>query len=415
MMVRYELKKMFGTFGGKIALFLYAAIVLLSCWLAATGALNLGTDWVNEQGEHETGISAIGKMRSAQNEWEGYLDQETLTRVIQENARINATPEGQSKNAQKSDIAFGWKQGFIPIRELINRSYASGFRSYDYYRTDGISVIKEETFYANRINLLKDWLYDKTDVAYDLYSEAEKQYIISQYEELETPFYFDYHDGWYQLLENAGFIPSLGVLILGFLLAGIFSNEFKWKADSVYFSTLLGRNKAISAKIKAGLILVTILYWAAMMLYSLFTLCYFGFEGAGCVIQLRVWKSLYNITMWQAWVLALICGYIGNLFLAILTMFISAKSKSSVIAVTTPFVIMFIPSFLLGMADWLDVIVNMMPINLLEFYQHLGTFNLITILGKVYRTIDLCIPLYTILTVLLVPVIYHNYSRKQIA
>ena len=414
-MVRYELKKMFGTFGGKIALFLYAAIVLLSCWLAATGALNLGTDWVNEQGEHETGISAIGKMRSAQNEWEGYLDQETLTRVIQENARINATPEGQSKNAQKSDIAFGWKQGFIPIRELINRSYASGFRSYDYYRTDGISVIKEETFYANRINLLKDWLYDKTDVAYDLYSEAEKQYIISQYEELETPFYFDYHDGWYQLLENAGFIPSLGVLILGFLLAGIFSNEFKWKADSVYFSTLLGRNKAISAKIKAGLILVTILYWAAMMLYSLFTLCYFGFEGAGCVIQLRVWKSLYNITMWQAWVLALICGYIGNLFLATLTMFISAKSKSSVIAVTTPFVIMFIPSFLQGMADWLDVIVNMMPINLLEFYQHLGTFNLITILGKVYRTIDLCIPLYTILTVLLVPVIYHNYSRKQIA
>lgn len=414
-MVRYELKKMFGTFGGKIALFLYAAIVLLSCWLAATGALNLGTDWVNEQGEHETGISAIRKMRSAQNEWEGYLDQETLTRVIQENARINVTPEGQSKNAQKSDIAFGWKQGFIPIRELINRSYASGFRSYDYYRTDGISVIKEETFYANRINLLKDWLYDKTDVAYDLYSEAEKQYIISQYEELETPFYFDYHDGWYQLLENAGFIPSLGVLILGFLLAGIFSNEFKWKADSVYFSTLLGRNKAISAKIKAGLILVTILYWAAMMIYSLFTLCYFGFEGAGCVIQLRVWKSLYNITMWQAWVLALICGYIGNLFLATLTMFISAKTKSSVIAVTTPFVIMFIPSFLQGMADWLDVVVNMMPVTLLEFYQHLGTFNLITVFGKVFRVVDLCIPLYTVLTVVLIPVIYREFRRKQIA
>ena len=414
-MVRYELKKMFGTFGGKIALFLYVGILLLSCWLAATGALNLGTDWVNEQGEHETGISAIRKMRSAQNEWEGYLDQETLTRVIQENARINATPEGQSKNAQKSDIAFGWKQGFIPIRELINRSYASGFRSYDYYRTDGISVIKEETFYANRIRLLKDWLYDKTDVAYDLYSEAEKQYIISQYEELETPFYFDYHDGWYPLLENAGFIPSLGVLILGFLLAGIFSNEFKWKADSVYFSTLLGRNKAISAKIKAGLILVTILYWAAMMIYSLFTLCYFGFEGAGCVIQLRVWKSLYNITMWQAWILALVCGYIGNLFLATLTMFISAKTKSSVIAVTTPFVIMFIPSFLQGMADWLDVVVNMMPVTLLEFYQHLGTFNLITVFGKVFRVVDLCIPLYTVLTVVLIPVIYREFRRKQIA
>ena len=414
-MLRYELKKMFGTFGGKLALVLYIAIVALSCWLATTGVLNVGTEWVNEQGEHETVLSAIHKMQEAQNEWEGYLDQEMLTKVIQENARINATPEGRSNKTQESNIAYGWKQGFIPIRDLINRSYASGFRSYDYYRVDGISVIKEETFYANRTRLLKDWLYDKTDVAYDLYSEVEKQYIIGQYESLKTPFYFDYHDGWYQLLENGGFIPSLGILVLGFLMAGIFSNEFKWKADAVYFSTLMGRNKATAVKIKAGLLLVTSLYWGAMFAYSFITLGYLGFEGAGCVVQLRVWKSLYNITMWQAWVLALVCGYIGNLFLAALTMFISAKTRSSAIAVTTPFVIMFIPSFLQGMADWLDVVVTMMPVTLLEFYQHLGTFNLITVFGKVFRTVDLCIPLYTALTVALIPVIYREFRKKQIA
>lgn len=89
--------------------------------------------------------------------------------------------------------------------------------------------------------------------------------------------------------------------------------------------------------------------------------------------------------MWQAWLLVLICGYIGNLFLAALTMFISAKSRSSVIAVTTPFVIMFIPPFLQGIAGWLDVVVTMMPVSLLEFYQHLGAFDLITIFGKVFR------------------------------
>ena len=75
MMVRYELKKIFGSFGGKIALILYALVVVLSCWLATTGALNVGTEWINEQGEQETGLSAIHKMQEAQNEWEGYLDQ----------------------------------------------------------------------------------------------------------------------------------------------------------------------------------------------------------------------------------------------------------------------------------------------------------------------------------------------------
>ena len=113
--------------------------------------------------------------------------------------------------------------------------------------------------------------------------------------------------------------------------------------------------------------------------------------------------------------LTLICGYIGNLFLTALTMFISAKTKSAVIAVTTPFVIMFIPSFLQGMADWLDTVIAMMPISLLEFYQHLGTFDLITILGKVFRVLDMCLPLYAALTMILVPVIYQEFRKKQIA
>ena len=414
-MVRYELKKVFGSVGGKVALGLYIATVILACFLSTNGFMNVEIKWVNEQGEHERGFHAVQKLREARNEWEGWLDEEMLNKVVQENQRIIATPQYQSSITQQKEISYSWKQGFNPIRDLINRSYSTGFRSYDYYRADGISVIKEETFYGNRTRQLKDWLYDKTDIAFDRYTEEEKQYLIGQYEKLETPFYVDYHDGWYQLLENAAILPMLGILIIGYMVAGMFSNEFKWKADAVYFSTLLGRNKATSAKIKAGLLLVTVLYWGAMLIYSIVTLGYLGFEGAGCVVQLQVWKSLYNITFWQAWVLTLICGYIGNLFLTALTMFISAKTKSSVIAVTTPFVIMFIPSFLQGMADWLDVVIAMLPVSLLEFYQHLGTFDLITIFGKVFRVLDVCLPLYAILTVVLVPVIYRDFRKKQIA
>ena len=412
-MIRYELKKIFGSLGGRIALGLYIATVILACVLAMNGFMNVDVKWVNEQGESERGFHAVQKLREARNEWEGYLDQDMLTKVIQENSRINATPEGKSGNVQQSNIAYGWKQGFSPIRELINRSYSVGFRTYDYYRADGISVIREETFYSNRTRQLRDWLYDKTDVAYDLYTEEEKQYLIGQYEKLETPFYVDYHDGWYQLLENAALLPMLGILIIGYLAAGIFSNEFKWKADTVYFSTLLGRSKATSAKIKAGLLVVTVLYWSSMLAYSLVTLGYLGFEGGSCAVQLRVWKSIYNITFRQAWMLTLLCGYIGNLFLIALTMFISAKTRSAVIAVTTPFVILFLPSFLQGMADWLDTVIAMMPVSLLEFYHHLGTFDLVTLFGEVFRVLDVCLPLYTGFTLALVPAIYLEFRMQR--
>ena len=414
-MVRYELKKVLGSVGSKIALFLYAAIVVLSCWLSATGVLNLEVKWVNEQGESEYGISAVRKLRDAQNEWEGWLDEEKLNGVLRENQRINATPESHSDDVTQSNIAYGWKQGFAPIRSLISDSYSNGFREYDYYTADRLTSIDEDTFYANRIKLLKEWLYDETDTAYYKYSEQEKQYIIEVYENLETPFYFDYYEGWHQLLENAGYIAALGVLVLGFLMAGIFSNEFRWKADSVYFSSLYGRDKATTAKIKAGFLLVTIMYWTAMLIYSLFTLCYLGFEGANCVIQWELWKTIYNLNMWQAWVLTLICGYIGNLFLAFLTMWISARTKSTVFAVTVPFVITFVPSFLEGMADWLDKILNLMPVNLLEFYQNLRTFDVVTLFGKVFRVLHICIPLYVLLAVALIPVMYREFRKKEIA
>ena len=413
-MVRYELKKIFGSFGGKVTLVLYAAVVVLSCWLAAAGELNVGSEWVNEQGSHETGPAAVKKMQAARAEWTGWLNQDMLTRAVQENARINATPQAQSNDVRQNDIAFGWKQGFDPIRELINRSYSPGFRHYDYYTADGITAIDEQTFYSNRVKLVREWLNDKSDVGESTFTQQEKDYIISQYESLQTPFYMEYHDGWYQLLEKGTLIPMLGILILSFALSGIFSGEFKWKADALYFSTTYGRTKGTSAKIKAGLLLITLLYWAGILVYSLFTLTYLGFGGGNTVIQVRLWKSLYNITMRQAWVLAVSCGYLGNLFLGILTMLISAKTKSAAVAVTMPFIVIFIPVILQGTVDALSTFASLMPSTLLEFYQHLSTFDLVTVFGKVFRVADLCIPLYGLLTLILIPILYREYRTKQI-
>ena len=114
--------------------------------------------------------------------------------------------------------------------------------------------------------------------------------------------------------------------------------------------------------------------------------------------------------MWQAWMLALI---IGNLFLSFLTMWISAKTKSTAFAVTTPFILIFLPSFLEGMANWLDKILSLMPSHLLELYQNLGSFNILTIFGKVFRTLDVSLPLYLMLTAILIPMMYLEYQRKR--
>ena len=103
-MVKFELKKIFSSVSGKIALALLAMMVLLAAWLAVSGV-----EWVNEQGDPETGLAAIAKLRDAQRGWAGTLDEAQLQKIIRENQKISATPEAQSKDYNQNDIAFGWR------------------------------------------------------------------------------------------------------------------------------------------------------------------------------------------------------------------------------------------------------------------------------------------------------------------
>ena len=79
-MTRFELKKVLGSIGGKIALMLLAAAVCLGCWMCISEV-----EWVNERGDSETGLEAISKLRNAQKQWAGILDTEKLEKIIREN------------------------------------------------------------------------------------------------------------------------------------------------------------------------------------------------------------------------------------------------------------------------------------------------------------------------------------------
>ena len=98
-MVKFELKKIFSSVSGKIALVLLAMMVLLAAWMAVSGV-----EWVNEQGDPETGLAAISKLRTAQQAWAGTLDEDRLQEIILENQKISATPEAQSKDYNQNDI-----------------------------------------------------------------------------------------------------------------------------------------------------------------------------------------------------------------------------------------------------------------------------------------------------------------------
>ena len=127
---------------------------------------------------------------------------------------------------------------------MVNYAYSPDFQEWDWYRNESVTPDQAADFYPNRVRLMETWLYDETDSVYRLFSEAERQYLCAQYETLQTPFFYTYSEGWQQLLYQSTFVIMAGALILGFLTAGIFANEFKWRSDAVFFSTRHGRGKA---------------------------------------------------------------------------------------------------------------------------------------------------------------------------
>lgn len=405
-MLRYELKKIFTKTGCRIALAILAVTVLVVCYLACD------VKYVNESGETERGIGAIAQLRKMQKEWAGPLDEAKIAAAMSLNGQIINSPEYRSANVRERECAYSRRQGIREIRELLNHSYTDEFRSYDYYLADRLNADDAGRFYGNRPERLKEWL--EADGAV-MYSAAEKEYLLHQYETLETPFYYDYLAGWKQLFEYSLTVIMITMLILGYIVAGIFSSEFSWRAEAIFFAAKYGRNRAIAAKLKAGFLTVTGLYFMIITLYSGITLSLLGTDGMNCEVQLINWKSMYNLKIWQEYVLIVLGGYLGCLFIAALCMYVSAKTTSAVTAVIIPFVLLFIPSFIGNInSPAVNKILGLLPDQLLQVSNVLTYFNLYEIGGKAVSALAVLLIMYPLMAVLLYPVIYFTYKKKQI-
>lgn len=414
-MLRFEIKKVLSKPMNKAALLLLAAALVIGSFLTIRDVW-----YVDEEGNSITGPSAARHLREDKNKWKGYLTEDVIKEVIRENTRINALREDPSGESDKNNAEsiqesiYAKTQGFADIRVLLNLAF-SGMHDYDYYRADSLTEEDAALLYEKRISGLEEW-FDSDEVK-GSFSEREKQYLIGKYQELETPLYYEYADGWKALLDSQ-YLPTLmmiTVLIIGILVSGIFSDEFAQKADSIFFSTRYGRGRAVASKMGAGFVMITLLYWGVMLLFALIVLGALGFGGGECAVQtgLSNWNSIYNISYFQDFLLSVCGGYVGCLFILTISMLVSAKTHSTVFAITVPFILTCLPPFV-GRIELFTRIMTLFPDQMLSINKNLEDFALYSIGGKIFGAVSLMIPMYVILFCILFPVIYGVYQRTQV-
>lgn len=406
-MLRYELKKIFGRTGGKIALIVLAIGLAVICYSAT-----LQVSYTDENGDSHTGPAAARELRALKNEWAGPIDEAALLRAAEENQRIIASDDYNSEDIQRQNAAYHDMQGFEAIRSLVAGTY-DGFNEYNYYRLNTLTPGEAGQLYERRVQNLEEWLA-RPDI---FFSPAEADFLINQYEAMETPLYYEYNDGWETLIYYAPTMVMFLLFVIIFLVSGIFPSEHRLKANAIFFSSKLGRGKAVRAKLLSGLVTTTVIYWVAIAVYTIVGLALLGTGGAGGAFQLLKWKAFYNLTIGQAYALSVLGGYVGTLFLALLAMIVSALTRSQVVAVIVPYVLVLAANFaqsILSSWEVLPQILGLLPDQLLQIAQVLDDFNLYTLFGHVTGSVPLLFLLYSALSLALIPLVYRVYRKSQV-
>ena len=402
-MLRYEIKKVFSESKNRMA------VIVLFVILVITSVLTINkVEYVDEKANHSVGISAARDLREAKNEWKGYLTEDTLSKALEENRTINSSKEALSDDITEQNKAYAKKQGIAGIMDVIIYAF-SDYRDYNYYAADHVSDDEVGTIYEKRISTLKEWL----DSGKETFTQVEKDFMIQKYEELKTPFYYEYMDGWAALLQNISTFILLLALVIGFLVPGIFSDEFQSKADSIFFSARFGRSRGISAKVGAGFCITTGFYVIFVLLYTFIVLFVLGVDGANCPIQLDLWRSVYNITFLQAYLFIVLGGYIGTIFASTLAMLVSALTRSTPTAIIVPFIVLCAFPFLSRIIT-LPGLCSFFPDQLLEIYLDIKEAGLITLGSKVTTIATVIVPVYAVIYLIFQPILYRVYQKVEI-
>lgn len=413
MLVYYELQKIFVKRSNHIVLGLLIILMVYTCWSSF-----IQVEWIDDHGNSVTGHNAAVLLQSESQEWSGPMNQEMLEKVLSSLKEIYRSTKIDNQSGESNWILRHQFQGFQDVVDIIGWCYTKDDVQFEEL-VENLTKDDLSKLYSMRTNERKTWLYeDNTSWGYYNYSPAEKEYILNKFASFQTPLEFTYHEGWVQAIENLPNLLKYGIILLSFILAGIFSDEFTLKTDAVYYNSYYGRTKATAIKVGLGFLIITVAYWLCICIYSLVVLGGLGMDGYDCCIQTHAnyWKIRNQISFLQFYLLAIGAGYLGYLFIGYLVLWISAKTKSPVLAVLIPSLLLLLPGFLWNFySPTMRRIIGILPDKLLDISTAIQYLYLYSIGNRVMTAVPIVLTVYPCATAVLFLLCYYEYRHKQIS
>lgn len=400
-MLKCELKKVFSkTINRMVLIAVFLLAIVFSCF--AIGSMR----YCDEEGVTHTGtITAARSLVADKNKWKGNLTEEKIAEVVKSRKEL-----AQKYPEEIPDMEYG--KTIQPYSDIMNFiiGVLTPDSDYDesvlYQLTDEQAKNLYTTYENNMQKMIKE--YGETP--------EQKKFLGKQYKKVKIPITYEAKDSWDAMILYAETYGIILVVVIGFLAAGIFAEEFRTGAEAVFFSTKYGRSKAIKNKIVAGMLMTTIVYWVGIGLLSLISFGVMGVSGFHTPYQMDQPYSIYSMTYGQYYLIILLCGYIASLFAASVTMLITAKMHTANVAICVPFFMYCMLPFIGRAFSSFSTFFSLTPDMLMNIMECAKKPTLFQIGNMVLRQIPFIMLLYIIVSVLLLPFVYKSccqYGLKK--
>ena len=279
-------------------------------------------DYTSAFGNNFDGYQMIRKSQEYALTFDEELTDETLQQIVRDYQRIYAVGTDEELGNTEWKTVNSWLSMLYP--ELkdpgINPPAYSSMITY-------VNPDELTGFYERRELAINDFLESNGQVG------EEKEYLLNMAQKVETPFRYEWVEGWSQLLGSM--IADLGIVMALFMaitLSPLFAEEWHSNTSSLLLTTENGWEKVAFAKILTGLVF-TLEFYAILVIPSILSQLFFmGTSGWDMPIQNIKPLAVAPMNMLQAEIYEYAFALFGVIGYAGIVMYISAKVKNNVLA-----------------------------------------------------------------------------------
>lgn len=401
----YELKKIASR---KIVWIVGIIMILLCAFLSFSDLISS-----NYYGEDEvSGYEAMKINREYARRFAGRKVDDTLLREMQDSLSKENVGESKSNDSiSKGQISITTDES---QEDEIGNGIMEYTPIYSYVReiTEDNNLaleIDSNELYKVREKLI---LQNRTD---QMLTEKEMGYWEEKGKQIETPFTYEYTEGWSNLFNYMYTVNYMILLMLAICLSNVFSVEYLRKTDAIILCSQFGKKHLYWAKVLAGItfgVITAILFLGTTVISSI---CVYGSDGLDAALQIAFPLSSWNISIGKSVLILLAALLIISVLYSIVIMVLSEVLKNSVAVMAIPVGIMILTMMIDIPYQFRTAsqIYDLLPTNLLAVWE-LWDDRLVSLFGKYLTNFQIAPITYLVIIILLIFVGKRIYQKYQI-